>query len=313
MTTVIFGMFSCQNINPSGESNGNEYGEYYLRRDYSIECNGDRFYFGVIWASIMIIIYPCGLPLLNFWLLYKHRNYIMHRFDPEDTGEENRDFTTSISSLRKLPDDTRMIEFLYRSYLPRYWYFESIETFRRLFLTAFISVIVPGSSVQLIIALFVALFFLLTYIRVRPYLEYGTSFLSQYALVLIFVTYVGATFVGGGLLSNESTIVVTSLLVTGTVLMIALALAYEMNNYRGFLAYRRMYDSNEETQAHVHGETATDENYEKFVATNTQRTSARLNLDRLSFNPPIAPQHKQTRTDRDLEATKNPMVSSTNN
>ena len=247
VTTVIFGMYSCQNIDPSGESNEyGQYGTYYLRRDYSIECSGETFYFGVVWASIMIIIYPFGLPVLNFWLLYKHRHNIRNRFEPENTNDDNHDYSTVISTLRILPDDTRIIEFLYRSYIPRLWYFECVETLRRLFLTAFISVIDPGSSAQLLVAIFTSLFFLLTYFQVKPYWEYGTSMLSQYALILVFVTYISTIFIGQDLLSENAASVITSLLTFGTVILIMLALFHEMNNYRGFLAFRRMYESDDD-------------------------------------------------------------------
>ena len=149
------------------------YGKYYLRKDYSVECTGSRYYFGVVWSSIMIVVYPIGLPLLNFWLLHKRRNDIIHRFDEQDmNGHDNsNEYITSISTFRILSDDTRMVEFLYRSYIPKYWYFECVETFRRLFLTAFISVIVPGSATQLLVAIVMSFFFLRTYARVRPYLE----------------------------------------------------------------------------------------------------------------------------------------------
>ena len=249
-------MFSCDNIS---SSNGNGYGSYYLRRDYTIECSGSKFYFGVVWACIMIIVYPIGLPLLNFWLLYKRRHQIQNRFHPEnnndygdgdgDSGE--LDYYSAVSNLRILSGDTRIIEFLYRSYIPRLWYFECVETLRRLFLTAFISVIAPGSSTQLLVAICTALFFLLMYIQVKPYLEYGTSMLSQYGLVLIFVSYIGATFVGEGLFSDYAASVITSLLIVGTVCLIALALFHELNNYRGFLAFRRMLEKDGETHMHI--------------------------------------------------------------
>lgn len=46
-----------------------------------------------------------------------------------------------------------MLEFLYKSYKPSAWYFELIETFRKLFLTAVISVMSAGTSAQATVAL----------------------------------------------------------------------------------------------------------------------------------------------------------------
>ena len=242
-------MYGCDDIDPNGQSSNDSYGRYYLRRDYSIECTSSKYRFGVVWASIMVVAYPIGIPLLNFWLLYKRRFEIKHRLDPPETGtlEGGRhEYIHTISTVHILSDDTRMVEFLYRSYLPRYWYFECIETFRRLFLTAFISIISPGSSEQLLVAIVMSFVFLRIYSKLRPFLEYGTVVLSQVANHLVFFTYVGATFVGKGLLSADSADIISVLLLAGTLCLILLAIMYELNNYRGYLAYRRMLDSEDD-------------------------------------------------------------------
>ena len=251
VSTFIFSGYSCINIDPNGQSPGS-YSRYYLREDYTIECSGSRYYFGITWASIMVIVYPIGIPMLHFWLLYRHRHAIKHRLDPpEDTTRGSDMYVLSTSSVRILPDDIRMIEFLYRSYLPSAWYFESIETFRRLFFTAFISVISPGSGYQCLVAITMSFFFLYLYSRAGPYLEYGTGLLSRYTMTLVFFTYIGATFIGRGLLTENQAAAVTGLLLGGTLFMILLAIAIEINNYRGYLAYRHLLDSDDYSHSSV--------------------------------------------------------------
>ncbi len=52
------------------------------------------------------------------------------------------------------------IEFLHRSYVGRLWYWEVVETLRRLMLTAVLSVVAVGSSAQTVFGLFIALVFM---------------------------------------------------------------------------------------------------------------------------------------------------------
>ncbi|KAH8045698.1 alpha-ketoglutarate-dependent dioxygenase alkB-like protein [Aureococcus anophagefferens] len=49
----------------------------FLREDLSVNCNGDRYlYFIQPWASLMILIYPVGVPLLYFTLLFRSRKLL---------------------------------------------------------------------------------------------------------------------------------------------------------------------------------------------------------------------------------------------
>ena len=126
-TTSIFNMFLCENIDPLGED---DLEDLYLRADYSLSCRSSRYNFGVAWAICMIFVYPIGIQACYAHLLYKRRHYII---DPDTMKDDE-------NQQRKVA----MVEFLYRSYRPECWYFELIETCRRLLLTAVLSTIAPG-------------------------------------------------------------------------------------------------------------------------------------------------------------------------
>jgi hypothetical protein len=138
ITTTIFKIFPCENLDPNNDDEMSH--NYYLVADYSINCESDRYRFGVTYAIFMIILYPVGLPALYYWLLYQHRLEISKR------GIYKLDDDTWLQSLSKLSEDAKVLQFLYRDYKPQYWYFEIIETFRRLFLTAVLSVIMTGKK-----------------------------------------------------------------------------------------------------------------------------------------------------------------------
>lgn len=77
VTTIIFQMFPCVNIDPAHEDSGVP--DLYLRADMSISCTSNTYYRGVAYAVLMILIYPVGIPGLYLYLLYNRRYLIMSR------------------------------------------------------------------------------------------------------------------------------------------------------------------------------------------------------------------------------------------
>ncbi|CAN0493991.1 unnamed protein product, partial [Scytosiphon promiscuus] len=48
-------------------------GKAYLREDYSITCNTERHSAYLVYASLMVCVYPVGIPaFFTFWLV-RHR------------------------------------------------------------------------------------------------------------------------------------------------------------------------------------------------------------------------------------------------
>lgn len=77
VTTKIFEIFPCTDVDPDNESSGED--NYYLTADMSISCTSDYYYRGVAFACVMIIVYPVGVPLLYFVLLYTNKDEIVNR------------------------------------------------------------------------------------------------------------------------------------------------------------------------------------------------------------------------------------------
>ena len=138
--------FACVDVDPEDirvDRLNND--RYYLAADLSISCSTDRYQFGSLWAGLMILVYPIGIPLLYYWLLSANRNYIRYVED-DGTVRPTRPSDKEIERLKaKYPEDYpdniinhNHLKFLYRAYEPQYWYWEVIETFRRLCFTAFV-------------------------------------------------------------------------------------------------------------------------------------------------------------------------------
>jgi hypothetical protein len=61
------------------------------------------------------------------------------------------------------------LKFLWKAYEPQFWYWEVIETTRRLMLTAVLSIIGPGSPPQSVVAIMLALIYMKIYAVCEPY------------------------------------------------------------------------------------------------------------------------------------------------
>lgn len=57
VSTTIFRMFSCTNIDPDSVAGGDN---WYMAADRSISCSSSRYRFGLWWGIAMIFVYPIG-------------------------------------------------------------------------------------------------------------------------------------------------------------------------------------------------------------------------------------------------------------
>ena len=171
VTTTIFSMFLCEDIDPNDDNP--DLPKYYLTVDKSIECYSDRYNMGLIIAILMIFVYPIGIPLNYFSTLYRNRYGIMNR--PDD----------KIDFLSRL----RSLSFLFVYYKPEFWYFEVVETARRISLTAVLSVTFPGSGSQVVFAIILSLIFKEIYSKLDPYADKKMAFTAELTSIQVFLTF----------------------------------------------------------------------------------------------------------------------------
>jgi hypothetical protein len=219
LTVAIFQTFICQNIDP-GSSNG----DYYLTADYSLNCNSPTVKFARVWAGFMIVIYPIGITLLYFCLLYKKRYEIMHRHDIESRN-------TIISANSDQQSSIVTIKFLYESYKPQYWYFEIVETGRRLMLTGVLSVAGEGTSGQVVFGILLAVLYTKIYGYYQPYELQETSVVAELAQYQIFFSFFGTLVVQNALLEPFYNSLIGGLMIVLNLSASLLSVYYE---YIGF-------------------------------------------------------------------------------
>ena len=101
-------------------------GDEWLVADYSIRCGTSQHRLHLVFCYIMIFIYPFGIPFLYMMLLYRHRKKI----------NPKTDHYNALLLREKEEDSLYHIAFLYRYYRPAAWYFEVVDSLRRIILCA---------------------------------------------------------------------------------------------------------------------------------------------------------------------------------
>lgn len=188
ISVTILNTFVCHNYDASNEDPLNEK-HLLLLSDLTVDCNSSSYAFWFIWAVVMTIIYPIGLPVLYTFLLYQYRNRIMLR-DQIQLLKKSPSMTFNRGArVIECQSFAECIEFLYIGYSPEYWYWEVVEISRRLLLTAVIAVIMKGEPLQIVIAVLIALVYVKLFKSYRPFkYEEANSLLleGQYQILFTF-------------------------------------------------------------------------------------------------------------------------------
>ena len=93
--------------------------------------------------------------------------------------------------VREQDEELMTKAFLFEPYKPEYWYFEVVETARRLMMTGVLSTIKPGSFVQLSSGLLMSIGYVVLISNIHPYVEVRDNtiaVLTGCQLVLVFMT-----------------------------------------------------------------------------------------------------------------------------
>ena len=117
-------------------------------------------------------------------------------------------FLVGEEKLNKFLESSREIlfeslSFLYAAYEGKFWYWEIIETVRRLVLTAVISVCLPGSGAQSVLALLFATIFIKLYSYYQPYQFEIDDIMGESGQWQVYFTFLGALIIQNDILGSK--------------------------------------------------------------------------------------------------------------
>ena len=143
-----------------------------LRADTRISCLSGEFSALRACAAAMLVVFVVGLPL--FWLvsLVRSRDEIKAE---EPSGE---------ASMK-----AQQFAFLVAAYKGDYYLWEVGEMWRKVVLTGLVSVVQPGSMLQVMVASTISLLFLVMHTRCWPYKDDNKNLLKLGAEVVIMMVF----------------------------------------------------------------------------------------------------------------------------
>jgi hypothetical protein len=148
----------------------------YMTDDYSISCSSSKYRFGSVWAVVCILVYPLGIPVYYFYALYTIKEAIqLHKNDVTSSLSLSLGATGSGNPVI-LDPHIQSIVLLFEAYEPENWYWEVVETTKRLMLTGVLVLIAQGSAVQIIVGICFSARFLILYDIYQPFTD---TFLAQ--------------------------------------------------------------------------------------------------------------------------------------
>ena len=202
----IFGSFRCDEYSIDEDNTIR-----YLAKDYSIKCNSPRYLALNCTAALMILVYPIGVPSFFAILLWRDRYDLIDPLVSVEIGRKGSAFSakynrSSVATalgtfflgnaargvVKDYDDDDELkqedwadiikehrLSFLLSSYKRRTYWFEVIETLRRLSLSGFLALFQPGSTRQIAVGCVFSLFFLRLYSFYLPLLGTHDNALAE--------------------------------------------------------------------------------------------------------------------------------------
>ncbi|XP_031564441.1 putative leucine-rich repeat-containing protein DDB_G0281931 [Actinia tenebrosa] len=164
---------ACQKICTSTEDNSCS---YYLKSDYTVRCESQRFFWFSIFARVLLV-YPVGFPLLVLYLLWKH---YYKKTDPTKRRKEALGIALGL-------------RFMYENYAEQVWFWEIIELVRKVILTSVILLLDAGSRFTIGITAIISGSYSISFAYFKPMTDVFEHWLQLTSLLATLVNMIVGT------------------------------------------------------------------------------------------------------------------------
>jgi hypothetical protein len=202
VSTTVLQTFACEQFST---------GEWFLRSDYAVQCDTSKHKLYQIYAAIMTLVYPIGIPALYLIVLWKERRLA-------------REAQHASVSYAPFSDQTATSNFLWEPYRLKVYYWECIECVRRLLLTGLSAFVLPSTAGQSAVACTLAFFTILVYGFVHPHVKRADTVEYTLGAAIVFVTMFASLLTQAKYTDSASEHVISILLIGLNVALACMAL-----------------------------------------------------------------------------------------
>jgi hypothetical protein len=232
VSLYMFQTFVCVDLDPYHELAESQ---FFLSQDLSVSCSTSYYKYGKSWATIMVFVYPIGIPLGYLLILYCNRHLIVAREFVSRIA--NAQLVTRSSRRQIVKDSSRMIDsasFIYASYKPAMWYWEIIEVYKRLFLVAIFPSTLNGNVAQFPVTVLFCLFAVKLYQGFAPFASTSDAVLAEVGQYQVFLVYFAGYIIYFKSFDNHAFFyeVQDYVLVAANMVDLLLSLYFAFNDYK---------------------------------------------------------------------------------
>jgi hypothetical protein len=194
----------------------------FLRADYRLTCDTSdaRRAWYLVYATVMALVYPLGVPCLLLGCLWRYRRSRSQRASLAVASRRSVKLESDLASVRQVVEglqktenrlaaafmlrevegrydvecwrgSARPVAFLFEAYHPRWWWWEMVECARRLLLSGLLVFMYPGSPKQVAMGIFLCTGFMALFGVVSPFLTRDHNMIMQISLFGILLQLVG--------------------------------------------------------------------------------------------------------------------------
>eukprot|EP00944_MAST-04C_sp_MAST-4C-sp1_P005873 g5873.t1 len=117
-------------------------------------------------SFVFVALYVLGIPIYIYFVLHKNKTNLKRQDTRELYGQ------------------------LYMQYEEKYWYWEIIEMLRKVFLCGGLLTVAAGTSFQIVVALLVQVFYIVTISRLMPYKHFHDDIVQLIGSMQLFLTLI---------------------------------------------------------------------------------------------------------------------------
>jgi hypothetical protein len=189
-------------------------GNEYLRIETSIDCSSNRYAAFKVFDIIFILVWM-SVPLLWLLILYRKRQ----RLNPSNAVD-----LSHALRLQRADKGLNASSFLWMEYQPKFYYWEALEIYRRVFFVGIVPLIPPNSSRRAAFGLFAAICSAVSFRELEPFRVPIANLLSHVAQYVIMLNYGAALCIGTGVSNNLNPLLFGLVLVVVSLIVVGLAL-----------------------------------------------------------------------------------------
>jgi len=186
VSTIVFRTFACSTYQFEFDDVIDQFvTEKRLRADLTINCDSSTHQAYMTYAIFMMLLYPVGVPLAAIVLLHRNKAAIT-----DFLRKYERAFLDTLNATTRFdpPDSIERFKSLYAYFRPEYSWWGVYEILNRLILTGFAVFFIPGSAMQIVLALLFSVVYFAAQILLQPYRDSYHNFVTALVNVQITVT-----------------------------------------------------------------------------------------------------------------------------